>query len=495
MSWIAFLARLFLAAVFLVAALGKLADRRGSRRALTEFGVPRVLAAPVAAMLPVIELAVAALLVPRATARSGAIAAMVLLGVFIVAIGISLARGRQPDCHCFGQLHSAPVGWSTLARNGAFIGIAAVALRWGGESPGAIAVTPGAVAWIALAAALIALVLALAEGWLLLEMLPQQGRILSRLETVEGTLGVGPVPGLAVGEQAPAFELRDVDGERRTLSALRATGIPVLLVFTNPDCPPCDALLPDVARWQREYEHRVAIAVIGRGAVEVNRAKAERHGLRTVLVQRNRAVSEAYDIDSTPSAVLIDTAGRIASRIGRGGEGIEALLHQAVGERGAGHEPAASAPGGSNGRHAPEPAAPVLGEPAPPLVLPDLHGRMTDLAELRGAPAVVLFWSPSCGYCQQMLPELKSWERRRPPRSPRVILVSSGTADANRAMGLDSPIVLDADGSAMRRFGADGTPMGVLVDADGRIASPLAVGARGVMSLLARAPRNEPARG
>lgn len=494
MSWIALLARLFLAIVFLVAALGKLADRPGSRNALADFGVPRILAAPVAVVLPVVELAVAALLVPRATARSGAIAAMVLLGVFIVAMGINLARGRQPDCHCFGQLHSAPLGWSTVMRNGAFMGMAAVVFRWGGENPGAIAPT-GAVAWIALATALMALALALIEGWFLLELLPQQGRLLARLETVETSLGVGPVVGLPVGEQAPAFELRDTEGKRHSLSALRSSGKPVLLVFTNPDCPPCDALLPEVARWQREYTERVAIAVIGRGSIEVNRAKTERHGLRMVLVQRKREVSESYDIDSTPSAVLVGTDGKIASRIGRGPEEIEALLRRAAGE-GGGERPSADAvPEAFDREQRSEPASPGVGEPAPPLVLPDLHGRMTDLADLRGAPALVLFWSPSCGFCQQMLPELKSWERKRPPRSPRVLVVSSGTADANHAMGLDSAIVLDADGSAMRSFGANGTPMGVLVDASGRIASPLAVGARGVMALLARAPRNEPARG
>lgn len=60
-------------------------------------------------------------------------------------------------------------------------------------------------------------------------------------------------------------------------------------------------------------------------------------------------------------------------------------------------------------------------------------------------------------------------------------------------MGFTSPVVLDADGSAMRAFGASGTPMAVLVDASGRIASHLAVGAQEVMA-LARARSNESVR-
>jgi hypothetical protein len=36
---------------------------------------------------------------------------LALLVLFIVAIAVTLARGRKPDCHCFGQLHSKPIGW------------------------------------------------------------------------------------------------------------------------------------------------------------------------------------------------------------------------------------------------------------------------------------------------------------------------------------------------------------------------------------------------
>jgi hypothetical protein len=50
-------------------------------------------------------------------------------------------------------------------------------------------------------------------------------------------------------------------------------------------------------------------------------------------------------------------------------------------------------------------------------------------------------------------------------------------------MGLSSTIVLDEGFSAGRAFGASGTPSGVLVDAEGKIASELAVGATQVLEL------------
>src|ERR687883_607562 len=90
--------RLLLALVFVVAGVSKLADRAGSRQALTDFGVPTSLASPLGILLPLAELAVSVALVPKATAWWGAMGALALLLLFVAAIGINLARGHKPDC-------------------------------------------------------------------------------------------------------------------------------------------------------------------------------------------------------------------------------------------------------------------------------------------------------------------------------------------------------------------------------------------------------------
>ncbi|MEA2594373.1 MAG: hypothetical protein QOF01_842, partial [Thermomicrobiales bacterium] len=77
------LARLVLAAVFVVAGFAKLADREGSRRGLEGFGLPKAAAQPVSLLLPLAEIAVAILLLPRGTAWWGGVGALVLLGLFI----------------------------------------------------------------------------------------------------------------------------------------------------------------------------------------------------------------------------------------------------------------------------------------------------------------------------------------------------------------------------------------------------------------------------
>src|SRR5918998_4350773 len=94
-------ARVLLVSVFSVSGVTKLADRGGSKQALVDFGVPASLAAPLGVLLPLVELAVAAALIPTATALWGAVGALALLLLFVAGIGGNLARGRRPDCHCF----------------------------------------------------------------------------------------------------------------------------------------------------------------------------------------------------------------------------------------------------------------------------------------------------------------------------------------------------------------------------------------------------------
>ncbi|WP_372514216.1 MauE/DoxX family redox-associated membrane protein [Mycobacterium interjectum] len=102
-----------------------MSDRGGARRAVTAFGVPRAAAAFVGPALIASEFGIAALLV--AEPRTGGAAALLALAGFSVVALVSLARGRAIECHCFGRLSSAPLGWPTLARNGCFAALAASA--------------------------------------------------------------------------------------------------------------------------------------------------------------------------------------------------------------------------------------------------------------------------------------------------------------------------------------------------------------------------------
>ena len=129
------------------------------------------------------------------------------------------------------------------------------------------------------------------------------------------------------------------------------------------------------------------------------------------------------------------------------------------------------------------PAAREIGEPAPEVKLADLEGTTVELEDFRGQQTLVLFWNPGCGFCQQLLPEIKQWEENRPEAAPELLFISAGSEEANRDMELSSKVVLDQQFAAGRAFGASGTPSAVLVDAEGRIASEVAVGAPAVLGL------------
>jgi methylamine dehydrogenase accessory protein MauD len=329
-------ARLLLAGVFLVAGVAKLADREGSRQAVVGFGVPAALAAPLAIFLPLAELAVAAALIPTATAFWGALGALALLLLFVAGIGTNLARDRRPDCHCFGQLHSAPAGWSTLARNGVLAGVAALLVWRGLEGE----VGPSVVGWIGalstdelliLASAMVVLVLLTAQWLFLFGLLRQNGRLLTRLNAVEERLAsAGLASGLPIGVPAPAFALKDLSGEEVTLDGLRARGKPVMLLFTDPDCEFCAELLPEVRSWQQQYAEKLTISVVGQGTAEENSAEVSEHGVENVLLQEDWEVADAYEIDATPGALIVSPEGTIGSPVAEGPDEVQALVEQAV---------------------------------------------------------------------------------------------------------------------------------------------------------------------
>ncbi len=475
------LARLLLAGVFAVAGTAKLADREGSRRSAVDFGVPAPLATPLAVLLPLAELAVAVALIPAATAWWGAAGALTLLLLFGAGIAANLARGRRPECHCFGQLRSEPATWKMVARNGGLAAIAAFVVWRGFGDAG-----PSALGWLAglSAAQVVGLVVGMAvlgvltiQGLLLLNLLRQNGRLLMRVEALEGGLGGGaatypngdvaaqPPVGLPIGSPAPDFELPGLHGETLALASLRASGKPVMLLFTDPDCGSCTAMLPEIRRWQKDHAGDLTISLVSRGTVAENRAKSTEQGLRGILIQRDGEVSEDYEVGAAPSAVLVRADGTIGSPVVEGPDAIGALLERTVGEL----------------------SRTMLGTPAPQVELPDLNGAIVSLNYFGGKRLVVLFWDPECQFCGEMLPDLRAWEDNAPEEAPTLLVVSTGTEEATRKLGLSLPVLLDAELDAARAFGAPGAPSAVLIDEQGRVASELAVGAPAVLA-LAQAP-------
>lgn len=472
-------AGLALAALFTVSGLAKIADQPGTRTAVRDFGSPEGIVGAIALALPVVELTVVALLVASPTRVVGGAGAIALLGIFSAAIGLSLARGRTPDCHCFGQLHSAPTSWKTLVRNAVLAGFAVVVLAGGKNGTSAFGWLGNlsAAEVVAVSACLLTAVVAVGSSLAFVTLMRSHGRVLLRLDKVESALSEAgievaeeallPELGLDPGTPAPAFAAESTTGSSVSLDDLLAPGLPVLLAFASPNCGPCKALMPKLAQWQVEHAESLTLAVAISGERDSVRAEAEENEFQWALLDADLALYDAYQATGTPSAVLISADGTIASYVASGANEIEQLVERAL----AGDE------------HYEQIEGLPIGAASPELDLRDLDGEPVSFADPDGRQTLVLFWNPDCGFCRSMLDDLLAWERNTPVGAPRLVVVSSGDGASSRADGFGSTVALDADFSAGTTFDAGGTPMAVLLDAEGRIASPLVAGAEAVLSL------------
>lgn len=212
-------------------------------------------------------------------------------------------------------------------------------------------------------------------------------------------------------------------------------------------------------------------------------------GLTSIVLQNDREFMHTYQSIGTPSTFVISSDGKIARSFAIRAEAIE-LLATHIAPVTTLIKPNALQPASncSNdnaaARISDSSGALKIGEPAPEIKLLDLDGKKIDLADFRGNELVLLFWNPECGFCNRMLDDLKTWETNLPKDAPKLLLVSTGTIEANRSLGINSPILLDQDFATGSKFGAGGTPSAIRIDSKGNIASEVVAGAQSVLALI-----------
>lgn len=133
-----------------------------------------------------------------------------------------------------------------------------------------------------------------------------------------------------------------------------------------------------------------------------------------------------------------------------------------------------------------------VGSAAPDFELPDLAGERRKLSEFRGKDLLLIFFNPRCGFCTKMAADLAAVPTVAENGRAIPVVVTTGDADENRKLveqhGIRCLVLLQQEMEVASQYRATGTPMGYRIDAEGKVASPLAVGAEPLLELAAAPP-------
>jgi len=126
--------------------------------------------------------------------------------------------------------------------------------------------------------------------------------------------GLGPSAALAVdrGDRVPELGLRDLDGRRVTVAALR--GKVLLVDFWATWCEPCRQELPFLQKLHERYADQglVVVGVSVDERVGNVRRYVQREGLGfTILHDREKQVAERFGLDRMPTNYVVDRRGVI----------------------------------------------------------------------------------------------------------------------------------------------------------------------------------------
>lgn len=118
---------------------------------------------------------------------------------------------------------------------------------------------------------------------------------------------------IAVGNAAPEFKLKSLDGKEYSLAKLLEKG-PVVAAFFKISCPVCQFTFPYLQRLAERYSGDSATVIAisqddARGTAEFNRE----YGVKftTLLDDAGYSVSNAYGLSMVPTIFLIEPDGKV----------------------------------------------------------------------------------------------------------------------------------------------------------------------------------------
>jgi peroxiredoxin len=327
----------------------------------------------------------------------------------------------------------------------------------------------------------------------LYQLIRQQGRILLRLDALDGAQKSEASAshlslrsrGFDIGATVVDFELPDVTGQKLSLSHFR--GRQILLIYWSAECGFCEMTAADLAAMQADLrQNKIQLVLIAYGDAEANRTLAAGTGLNCPILLLNGSSTQTtiaanvFEYCGTPSAYLLDEQGRVAGPLAGGMDEVLDLAREATAKR-------------HTIRKLPLAASRIerqglkKGAVAPSFRLPDISGEIVSLDQFRGRIVLLVFTDPQCGPCDELAPELVQLHRKQRDKGLTIIMVGRGQAEQNRTKamhyGIEFPVVLQERWKLSREYGIFDTPVAFLIDRNGIIMRGVAKGPDQIIAL------------
>ena len=115
---------------------------------------------------------------------------------------------------------------------------------------------------------------------------------------------------------------------------------------------------------------------------------------------------------------------------------------------------------------------PLVGSPAPEIVLKDLQGRDVKLSDLRGKVVLVNFWATWCKPCKEEMPAMQASYDKLRDKGFVVLAVNeledtARVAEHIRTHGHTFEVVMDHNNQVANMYGVVGLPASFLIDPQG----------------------------
>ncbi len=113
-----------------------------------------------------------------------------------------------------------------------------------------------------------------------------------------------------------------------------------------------------------------------------------------------------------------------------------------------------------------------FGEVAPNFQLTKIDGSPVSVSDLRGHPAVLIFWTAWCPVCKEEAPHFNELAARYESKGVRVLGINIQDSEARtkagiKDFGIQYSVARDADASVARLYRVTGTPTVIFLDRNG----------------------------